>query len=71
MKERTMRNAKQPNSSRAIDRAKRIWAELDYAQRRMFEVRTGGPSLERAERLRSRAVIDELEAQFDDDQQAA
>jgi hypothetical protein len=26
---------------RRIGRAKAIWSELDYAQRRMFEIRTG------------------------------
>jgi hypothetical protein len=27
--------------SRSIDRARVIWSELDYAQRRMFEIQTG------------------------------
>ena len=28
---------------RAARRAKRLWSELDYAQRRVFEMRTGVP----------------------------
>jgi hypothetical protein len=28
---------------RGIERARRIWAELDYAQRRSMELRTGVP----------------------------
>lgn len=27
----------------AVSRAHQIWAELDYAQRRLFELRTGVP----------------------------
>jgi hypothetical protein len=26
-----------------IKRVRRVWAELDYAQRRLFEIRTGIP----------------------------
>jgi len=29
-------------------RLKRVWAELDYAQRRLFEIRTGVPLTRRA-----------------------
>jgi hypothetical protein len=35
--------AKAPRIQRRIDHAKRIWAELDYAQRRSIELRTGVP----------------------------
>ena len=35
--------AKAPRLQRRIDHAKRIWAELDYAQRRSIELRTGVP----------------------------
>jgi hypothetical protein len=27
--------------TRSLDRARVIWSELDYAQRRMFEIQTG------------------------------
>jgi hypothetical protein len=27
--------------TRSVDRARVIWSELDYAQRRMFEIQTG------------------------------
>jgi hypothetical protein len=42
---------------RAARRAKRLWSELDYAQRRVFEMRTGVP-LTRPNISRS---VDELE----------
>jgi hypothetical protein len=42
---------------RATRRAKRLWSELDYAQRRVFEMRTGVP-LTRPNISRS---VDELE----------
>ena len=35
--------AKALRIQRRIDHAKRIWAELDYAQRRSMELRTGVP----------------------------
>ena len=39
-------------------RVRRVWAELDYAQRRLFEIRTGVPVLARSRQ------IDELEALY-------
>ena len=45
---------------RVARRAKRIWSEMDYAQRRMFELRTGVPA--RADRRpRISRSVDELE----------
>ncbi|HUA47634.1 MAG TPA: hypothetical protein VMA77_20525 [Solirubrobacteraceae bacterium] len=45
---------------RVIGRVRRVWAELGYAQRRLFEIRTGIPARpERRPRI-SRSV-DELE----------
>jgi hypothetical protein len=45
---------------RVARRVKRIWSELDYAQRRMFEMRTGVPA--RAQRRpRISRSVDELE----------
>jgi hypothetical protein len=41
----------QSHSHQVLTRVRRIWNELDYAQRRMFEIRTGldatGPSSRR------------------------
>ena len=49
---------------RMIVRARRAWAEIDYAQRRMFEIRTGmSSSLTIAQAARS-SHIEELEAAF-------
>ena len=39
-------------ASRIIARAAQIWTEVDYAQRRMLEMRTGIPGLTRQERPR-------------------
>jgi hypothetical protein len=47
-------------SRRGIDRAKRIWAELDYAQRRSMELRTGVPVGASDRRGRARRDFDEL-----------
>jgi hypothetical protein len=45
---------------RGIDRAKRIWAELDYAQRRSMELRTGVPMGAAERRARIGRNFDEL-----------
>jgi hypothetical protein len=45
-----------------ISSAKRIWNELDYAQRRSFELRTGVSLVKPEERERPRGSIAELEA---------
>lgn len=39
---------------RVIDRAKEIWAELDYAQRRVVEITTGVPLGAEHPRVRTR-----------------
>lgn len=39
--------------SRIAGRVKEIWAELDYAQARLLEIRTGVPGLTRRGRPRS------------------
>jgi hypothetical protein len=36
--------------SRFVRRVGQIWSELDYAQRRLLELRTGVPDLTRRER---------------------
>jgi hypothetical protein len=45
---------------RGIDRAKRIWAELDYAQRRSLEIQTGIPLGAREMHPRAGRRFDEL-----------
>jgi BMFP domain-containing protein YqiC len=45
-------------------RIRRSLAEMDYAQRRMFEIRTGVPATGRLERARDKAMIAELEAHW-------
>jgi hypothetical protein len=55
-----MATATASKSTRAIRRLKRLWAELDYAQRRSFELRTGVPVGANARQRISRSV-DELE----------
>ena len=49
-----MTTSKTSRTGKAINRAQQIWAELDYAQRRMFELRTGVPTLSRQNRLGSK-----------------
>jgi hypothetical protein len=44
-------------------RLRRVWSELDYAQRRAFEIRTGIP-LGPEKRPRISRTIDELERLF-------
>ncbi len=56
-----MRTARQSHVSRALGRAKQIWSELDYTQRRLFELRTGIPSTTPEKRPSLKARIDELE----------
>ncbi len=52
--------AKTPRIQRRIDNAKRIWAELDYAQRRSMELRTGVPMGASKVRARIGRDFDEL-----------
>lgn len=47
-----------------IASVKRIWDELDYAQRRSFELRTGVPVLPVDRRPRLRGTVEELEALY-------
>lgn len=50
--------------SRAIDDVKRVWRELDYAERRMLELRTGIPFTEETKRAEAIRQVDELEAAY-------
>ena len=45
-------------------RIRRSLAEMDYAQRRVFEIRTGVPGTDTLQRARDRAMIAELEAHW-------
>jgi hypothetical protein len=45
-------------------RLRRSLAEMDYAQRRMFEIRTGASTAESIDRIRDKAMIAELEAHW-------
>jgi BMFP domain-containing protein YqiC len=47
--------------TKVISSAKRIWNELDYAQRRSFELKTGVPLVKREQR----ETIAEREAQHE------
>lgn len=49
-----MSMSKQSRVSRITTRVRKIWAELDYAQRRLLEIRTGIPDLTRRGRPLSR-----------------
>jgi hypothetical protein len=49
---------------RTISRVKRIAAELDYAQRRLLEIRTGVPFTRPQERRAGRPTVEELERLF-------
>ncbi len=51
-------------ASHTIRRIKQTWNELDYAQRRLFEVRTGIPATPEGERAQARAESRELEVLF-------
>lgn len=53
------------NVSRSITRIKEVWRELDNAQRRSLELRTGLAFDRPARDARSRAEIQELESLYD------
>jgi hypothetical protein len=46
--------SKLSRTRKVVSRAQQIWSELDYAQRRLFEVQTGVPSLPRENRRGSK-----------------
>lgn len=56
-----MNPAIESRASRTIGRIKQIWSEFDYAQRRLFEIRTGIPSIAPEKGPMARDQIDELE----------
>jgi hypothetical protein len=56
-----MRITRSSRTRRSLHRAKEIWQELDYAQQRAFEIRTGIPVGARENRVRIARTVDELE----------
>jgi hypothetical protein len=50
--------------SRIFSRVTETWAELDYAQRRLLEIRTGIPDLTPPKRPRISRRVSELEALY-------
>jgi hypothetical protein len=55
-----MRTTTRWHATQTIGRVKELWAEFDYAQRRLLELRMGVPMLP-PERPKIAASIDELE----------
>jgi hypothetical protein len=51
-------------ASRSIARVRRLWAEMEYAQRRLFELRTGLLVRQTPGRAHVRPQIEELEALY-------
>ncbi len=49
---------------RIVSRVSQTWAELDYAQRRLLEIRTGIPNLTPPNRPRISRRVSELEALY-------
>jgi hypothetical protein len=49
---------------RIFSRVTQTWAELDYAQRRLLEIRTGIPNLTPPKRRRISRSVSELEALY-------
>jgi hypothetical protein len=50
--------------SRVIDRLRLAWADMDYAQRRLFEIQTGIPVAGPQPRRHRRPTVEELEALY-------
>jgi hypothetical protein len=49
------------HSHPAVTRVRRIWSELDHAQRRLFEIRTGVPTAGSVGQRRGDHQVDMLE----------
>ena len=56
-----MGTATESRANRLARRIKRVWSELDYAQRRVLENQTGVPFVTPEERSASRARVAQLE----------
>ena len=63
-----MATATKTGLGQTIKRVKRAWAEMDYAQRRLFEIRTGIPASGRDEAARPATTVDELETLYELDE---
>lgn len=59
-----MATATQSRIRQAVTEVKRVWAELDYAQRRLFEIRTGVPVINRDQRVRTARTVEELDSLY-------
>ena len=58
-----MATATKSGVRKATKRVKRVWAEMDYAQRRLFEIRTGVPAVDRDQPTPT--SVDDLEALYE------
>ncbi len=56
--------ARRLSARHAVQRIRRTLAEMNHAQRRLFEIRTGLPSESTLERARDQAMIANLEAHW-------
>ena len=56
--------ARRFSTRHAVHRIRRALAEMDHAQRRMFEIRTGLPPTNSIDRARDKAMLAELEAHW-------
>lgn len=54
--------------SQVIGRLKAVWSEMDYAQRRLFEIRTGVAVDDVLHERRARRTAKELEAAYSSDE---
>jgi hypothetical protein len=61
LKEPDMGMITESRARRAIGRVKRLWNELDYAQRRVLEIKTGVPFSTPEERSRSILRVRQLD----------
>lgn len=61
-----MTTTKQTRAGRITGRIGSVLAELDYAQRRLLEIRTGVPMFGPGRRQRVASTVDELEALYAD-----
>ena len=59
-----MRRIVTTRAVRIAERLRRAWVEMDYAQRRMFELRTGVASLPATRRRRDVSSVEDLEALY-------
>jgi hypothetical protein len=56
---------------RTIKRFRQVWSELEYAQQRLFEIRTGIPVVKPQARIQPGLSVEQLEALYALEQHAA